>query len=767
MRSKIIFSVFFLCMISTSSIAATSVTPAAVVPPATTAAGSLVAQLVGNAPPGNITVVPGSETLTSVATAAVSQSGFVNNIAFGTVNLVPLNMPAPGIMLTTGSILGGSHALGTPGDVDVQAAIAAGAGATSDAATLQFSFTVPAGMTHISLDMIFATQETLGVIPAVRDAAVVILDGVNVAKFAKPDPVTTVMTNANTTSIFAALPLGTIISGFDKVSSRQTILAPLLVPLTTHTLKISIADHVDGLRDSAIILSNMVALTPTPGAVAAGTGVTISQGTGVGVIPVPGSPDPVAPRVRLVGNSIVHVLQGGLYIDPGAIAVDNIDGNITGAITTSFSPTPLDTTVARSYTETYSVQDFATPRNTGTATRTIIIDPAPALATTDVTPPVVTPPADLLLTATDFEGVASNDPRLSAFLAGATATDNVAVVGQVSYDLLTLPAKLPIGKTKITFKAHDAAGNTGTAQATVTVVGSNQVKAGADLDFDSIPDSWEMAIFGNLTTANGPLVTPVPLPVVPPAVPFAVGPPTDFDGDGLTDFTEWQLGSNPKLAKSNPSSVSTDSWGVVFSNNPSDSDGDGVVDVLEDAVTVNDGSRVSGLHVSVNGGVTYSVQATGGQLLDQFHVGLPGAGAPANILKSFGVLSFRVKSGGVNVPIRIISSVPFGSGAQFYKVDKAGAYSLIPLSKITVVSPTIVVISVTDGGPLDLDGVANGVIVDPIAVGGAPQVLGGSGSGGGGCSIASPGNAVDPLLPVLVLAAAFYMVRRRKAAVRA
>ncbi len=733
MRLMLALLMMCLWLVSASSEAATTVV-------AETIAANLAARLVGNAPPGNITVsgVP-------VAITAATQSGLVNNTVFGTVNLTALNLPATGIMLTTGSIAGGSNAIASAGDVDVETAIAGAAASTSDAATLQFSFTVAAGMTHVSLDMIFATQEVLGLAPAVRDAVVVLVDGVNVAKFVTPDPASTLMSNINTTSIFPAAPLGTIITGFDNVSQRQVVLAPLLVQ-PTHTIKVAIADHVDGLRDSAVLMANMRALIPAPATTpVAGTGVAIAQGTGVGVSPTPNwlapnpnpLPDTVAPRVRLIGNATVDVMQNALYIDQGAIAIDNVDGNLTGAIVTTNT---VNTAIPATYTVTYNVNDFATPVNAGVATRTVIVHPTSIV---DVLPPVVTPPADILLTATDFEGVLSSDIRLAAFLAAGTAVDNAVLLGggQAPFDPATLPAKLPIGKTLVTFAALDSVGNKGTAQATVTVIGTNQTKDGIDAELppDGIPDAWEIAVFGVLTTAT------------------AV---SDFDLDGLSDLLEWQLGTNPKLKNTNAASVSTDSWGVVFSNNPSDSDGDGVIDVLEDATSVTTASRITGLPVSVNSTVKYTID-TGGPALDQAHVSPIGAGAPANVSSAFGVLSFRVNSGAVNLPVRITSSVPFGNSPQFYKVNAAGVYSLIPLNNINIVSSTVVDIIMTDGGALDLDGTVNGVIVDPIAIGNAPQILGGSGSGGGGCSVVYTRGIFDPIMPLMLLLSLCFLFQSR------
>ncbi len=67
----------------------------------------------------------------------------------------------------------------------------------------------------------------------------------------------------------------------------------------------------------------------------------------------------------------------------------------------------------------------------------------------------------------------------------------------------------------------------------------DDLKGGIDVDHDGLRDAWEIANFGNLTTANGT---------------------SDSDHDGLTDLQEMAAGTNP--------------------NNP-DSDGDGLWDLAE------------------------------------------------------------------------------------------------------------------------------------------------------------------------------------------
>lgn len=83
-----------------------------------------------------------------------------------------------------------------------------------------------------------------------------------------------------------------------------------------------------------------------------------------------------------------------------------------------------------------------------------------------------------------------------------------------------------------------------------------------------------------------------------------------------------------------------------------------------------------------------------------------------------------------------------------------------------------VVVTYIDGGSRDLDGTANGFIVDPIGMGvpvpveepaptPAPTPINVSGGGGGGCVIGDGERPFDPLFPALLALAAAYVIRRR------
>lgn len=85
----------------------------------------------------------------------------------------------------------------------------------------------------------------------------------------------------------------------------------------------------------------------------------------------------------------------------------------------------------------------------------------------DKSAPVITAPANITVAATNATGTAISDDAISAFLNAVTVTDNVDNDLVVTND--APPNIFPLAITTVTFSATDNAGNTGTAQATVTV----------------------------------------------------------------------------------------------------------------------------------------------------------------------------------------------------------------------------------------------------------------------------------------------------------
>jgi hexosaminidase len=79
--------------------------------------------------------------------------------------------------------------------------------------------------------------------------------------------------------------------------------------------------------------------------------------------------DTTSPVVTLNGSSVIDVMQGSTFADPGATASDTCSGSAT--VTSSGS---VNTSVVGTYTITYTARDAS--GNTGTAARTVQVDPA-------------------------------------------------------------------------------------------------------------------------------------------------------------------------------------------------------------------------------------------------------------------------------------------------------------------------------------------------------------------------------------------------------
>jgi len=161
-------------------------------------------------------------------------------------------------------------------------------------------------------------------------------------------------------------------------------------------------------------------------------------------------PDTVPPEITLIGPATVTVQLGASYVDAGATATDNVDGDITDRIAVD---NPVDTSVAGTYTVTYRVTDQA--GNSTVATRTVIVQ-----ALEDTVPPEIT-----------LIGSATVTVQLGASYvdAGATATDNVD--GDISDRIVvdnTVDTSVA-GTYTVTYSVSDLAGNSAVASRTVVV----------------------------------------------------------------------------------------------------------------------------------------------------------------------------------------------------------------------------------------------------------------------------------------------------------
>ncbi len=111
----------------------------------------------------------------------------------------------------------------------------------------------------------------------------------------------------------------------------------------------------------------------------------------------------------------------------------------------------------------------------------------------------------------------TGDPEGKTFLGTTNVTTSAG--GTITFTN-SLPVTLPTGQV-VTATATDPAGNTSQFSAPFTATMT-------DGDTDGMPDSWEIANFGNTGQS----------------------PTGDFDGDGLTNYQEYRAGTNPTSASS-------------------------------------------------------------------------------------------------------------------------------------------------------------------------------------------------------------------------
>nr|NIS90334.1 DUF5011 domain-containing protein [Woeseiaceae bacterium] len=102
---------------------------------------------------------------------------------------------------------------------------------------------------------------------------------------------------------------------------------------------------------------------------ALGGGLAVYLNDGAGNL---GRGDTEAPVITLSGSANVVIESGQRYVDAGASATDNIDGDISGSIVVVNT---VNTATVGTYTVTYNVTDFA-GNAADTMTRSVRVDPA-------------------------------------------------------------------------------------------------------------------------------------------------------------------------------------------------------------------------------------------------------------------------------------------------------------------------------------------------------------------------------------------------------
>jgi hypothetical protein len=199
--------------------------------------------------------------------------------------------------------------------------------------------------------------------------------------------------------------------------------------------------------------------------------------------------DATPPVISLTGANPMQISAGSVFTDPGATALDAVDGNVTTAITVTGT---VNANAVGSYTLTYRVEDAA--GNAASVTRTVNV--------VDTTPPVIS-----LTGANPMQvsaGSVFTDP-------GATALD--AVYGDVTSAITVTGAvdAHTVGSYTLTYRVEDAAGNAASETRTVNVVdttppvisltGANPMQVSAGGVFTDPGATALDAVYGDVTSA--------------------------------------------------------------------------------------------------------------------------------------------------------------------------------------------------------------------------------------------------------------------------
>ena len=204
-------------------------------------------------------------------------------------------------------------------------------------------------------------------------------------------------------------------------------------------------DHADGILTDDIVVGGDTVDTATVGTYTISYSVTDSDGNAALAVErdVIVEEDTGAPVITLTGESLVYWPVDQPYVDAGAMAMDDHDGDLTGSIMVSevdFAGLGTD-----SYSLIYSVADLS--GNSAAVTRTVIVEH-------DMTPPVIT------LTGDDLVYVALDTSYTDA---GATVADDYD--GDLTDDIVADVSAVDtstLGTYTVTYNVTDSAGNSAT-----------------------------------------------------------------------------------------------------------------------------------------------------------------------------------------------------------------------------------------------------------------------------------------------------------------
>ena len=196
---------------------------------------------------------------------------------------------------------------------------------------------------------------------------------------------------------------------------------------------------------------------------ASGNWVTNANGIGLLCFIEPVQTDTIPPVITLLGPNPVILNVGQNYVDPGATASDNLDGDLTSSIVVDASA--VNTSVPGDYPVTYNVSDVAGNAATQ-VTRTVHVNMngAPTADPQSVTTNEDTAKA-ITLTGSDPD----NDPLTFSVVTGPIH----GALSGTAPNLTYTPALNYNGADSFTFKVNDGHTDSNTATVSITVTPVN------------------------------------------------------------------------------------------------------------------------------------------------------------------------------------------------------------------------------------------------------------------------------------------------------
>ncbi len=204
------------------------------------------------------------------------------------------------------------------------------------------------------------------------------------------------------------------------------------------------SDNVDGDISGSIVIDASAVVTSVLGSYSVTYDVTDSSGNAaMQVVRTVDVVDTTAPVISLVGSNPQTIEVGGSYMELGATATDNVDGDISGSIVIDASA--VNTSIVGSYPVMYDVTD-----SEGNAATQVLR----TVGVVDTTLPVIT----LVGANPQTVEVGGSYTEL-----GATATDNYDgdISGSIVIDASSVNTSV-LGSYSVTYDVTDSEGNAAT-----------------------------------------------------------------------------------------------------------------------------------------------------------------------------------------------------------------------------------------------------------------------------------------------------------------